>query len=106
PRNAFEALCTAIGTEGHLISGRHSWLLADPASFGEVMANLVEVQVAEHQKTTSTTRSTQIAELLRLTSVPNRRARALLREASALWLMSEPPPVLAADLALCHPRLK
>ena len=70
------------------------------------MGNLVEVQVAEHRKTTATTRSAQIAELLTSTSVPGRRARALLRHASPLWLMSEPPAVLAADLALCHPRLK
>ncbi len=69
PRNAFDALCTAVGTEGRLISGRHSWLLADPATFGEVMANLVEVQVAEHRKTTATSRSAQIAELLRSTSL-------------------------------------
>jgi UTP:GlnB (protein PII) uridylyltransferase len=29
-----------------------------------------------------------------------------LRDASPLWLMSEPPAILAGDLALCHPRLK
>ena len=34
------------------------------------MGNLVEVQVAEHRKTTATTRSAQIAELLRSTSLP------------------------------------
>ncbi|MDQ6697628.1 MAG: alpha/beta fold hydrolase [Actinomycetota bacterium] len=106
PRNAFDALCTAVGTEGRLISGRHSWLLADPATFGEVMGNLVEVQVAEHRKTTATSRSAQIAELLRSTSLSGRRARSLLRDASPLWLMSEPPLVLAGDLTLCHPRLK
>jgi pimeloyl-ACP methyl ester carboxylesterase/predicted amino acid-binding ACT domain protein len=106
PRVAFDALCTAVGTEGRFISGRHSWLLADPGAFGEVMRNLVEVQVAEHRHTTATTRAAQISELLELTSVPRRRARSLVREASPLWLMTESPVVLAGDLAMCHPTLK
>lgn len=106
PHAAFDALCAAVGTEGRIISGRHSWLLADPDSFGEVLGNVVEVQVSEHQATTATSRSTEIAGMLGSTSVPRRRARALLRDASPLWLMSEPPGVLAGDLALCHPRLK
>lgn len=106
PHAAFDALCTAVGTEGRIISGRHSWLLADPDSFGEVLGNVVEVQVSEHRATAARSRSTEIANLLGTTSVPRRRARALLREASPLWLMSEPPGVLAGDLALCHPRLK
>ena len=106
PHKAFDALCTAVGTEGRVISGRHSWLLADPDTFGEVMQNVVEVQVAEHRHTRTATRGDEIAELLRDTSVPRRRASALLRAASPLWLMSEPPNVLAGDLALCHPRLK
>lgn len=106
PRDAFDALCAAVGTEGRFISGRHSWLLADPGAFGEVMRNLVEVQVAEHRQSSATTRAAQIAELLQLTSVPARRARALVREASPLWLMTESPGVLAGDLAMCHPPLK
>ena len=106
PRHAFEALCSAVGTEGRVIGGRHSWLLADPATFEEVMGNVVEVQVAEHRRTAATTRSAAIAELLSSTSVSSRRARALVADASPLWLMSEQPSVLAGDLALCHPRLK
>ena len=43
PRASFDALCAAIGAEGEVISGRHSWLIADPDSFGEVMTNIVEV---------------------------------------------------------------
>jgi pimeloyl-ACP methyl ester carboxylesterase/glycine cleavage system regulatory protein len=106
PHAAFDALCAAVGTEGRTISGRHSWLLADPDSFGEVLGNVVEVQVSEHRATTAKSRSTEIADLLAATSLPPRRARALLRDASPLWLMSEPPGVLAGDLALCHPKLK
>jgi len=43
PRASFEALCRAVGTEGEVVDGTHSWLLADPAAFGEVMTNAVEV---------------------------------------------------------------
>ena len=43
PRESFDALCAAIGTSGEVVAGNHSWLLADPDSFGEVMTNIVEV---------------------------------------------------------------
>jgi pimeloyl-ACP methyl ester carboxylesterase len=43
PRASFDALCRAIGTEGEVIDGSHSWLLADPDTFGEVMTNAVAV---------------------------------------------------------------
>jgi pimeloyl-ACP methyl ester carboxylesterase len=43
PRASFDALCTAIGSQGEVISGNHSWLLADPEAFGEVMTNIVAV---------------------------------------------------------------
>lgn len=43
PRASFSALCEAIGQEGEVVSGNHSWLLADPDAFGEVMTNVVNV---------------------------------------------------------------
>jgi pimeloyl-ACP methyl ester carboxylesterase len=43
PRESFDALCTAIGASGEVVEGNHSWLLADPDSFGEVLTNVVEV---------------------------------------------------------------
>jgi pimeloyl-ACP methyl ester carboxylesterase len=43
PRASFDALCTAIGSEGEVVPGNHSWLLADPDAFGEVMTNVVAV---------------------------------------------------------------
>jgi pimeloyl-ACP methyl ester carboxylesterase len=43
PKTAFDALCTAIGKEGEVIRGNHSWLLADPDAFVEVITNDVEV---------------------------------------------------------------
>jgi pimeloyl-ACP methyl ester carboxylesterase len=51
PRASFDALCTAIGSEGEVLSGRHSWLLADPDAFGEVMTNVLSVaKLARHME--------------------------------------------------------
>ena len=105
PRAAFEALCSAVGTEGRVVSGRHSWLLTQPDSFDEVLSNIVEVRVNQHRTRTATSRASQVAEALETTNIPTVRARNLLRDASPLWLMSARPPVLAGDLALCHPKL-
>ncbi len=46
PRESFEALCVASGVEGTVVEGSHSWLLADPARFGEVITNDVTVAQA------------------------------------------------------------
>ncbi len=43
PKTAFDALCTAIGKEGAVVTGNHSWLLADPDAFVEVITNDIEV---------------------------------------------------------------
>lgn len=43
PRESFEALCVASGVQGTVVDGSHSWLLADPSAFGEVITNDVEV---------------------------------------------------------------
>jgi pimeloyl-ACP methyl ester carboxylesterase len=43
PRASFDALCAAIGSDGEIVSGNHSWLLADPDAFAEVMTNAVAV---------------------------------------------------------------
>lgn len=106
PQAAFEALCSAVGTEGRVLAGRHSWLLADPDSFDDVLANVVEVRVSEHQSSVATSRAAQVAEALADTALPSERARMLLRTAPPLWLMSAPPSVLAGDLALSHPKIE
>jgi pimeloyl-ACP methyl ester carboxylesterase len=105
PQAAFDALCSAVGTEGRTVSGRHSWLLADPDSFDDVLANVVEVRVAQHQVSSATSRAAWVSDALRGTTMPMRRARTLLRDAPPLWFMSAPPSVLAGDVALCHPKL-
>lgn len=43
PRESFEALCVAAGVQGTVVEGSHSWLLADPEQFGEVITNDVTV---------------------------------------------------------------
>jgi pimeloyl-ACP methyl ester carboxylesterase len=43
PKESFDALCNAIGQQGEVVSGNHSWLLADPDAFGEVMTNVISV---------------------------------------------------------------
>jgi pimeloyl-ACP methyl ester carboxylesterase len=43
PKPAFDAICAAIGLDGAVVSGNHSWLLADPDQFGEVMTNVIGV---------------------------------------------------------------
>jgi len=44
PSSSLESLRTALGNpEVHTVPGNHSWLLADPAGFGEVMTNIVGV---------------------------------------------------------------
>jgi len=43
-QDSFEAMCLALGSP-HVIAvpGTHSWLIADPDAFGEVMTNVLEV---------------------------------------------------------------
>jgi pimeloyl-ACP methyl ester carboxylesterase len=46
PRESFEALCVAVGAEGRVVEGSHSWLLADPDRFSEVITNDIEIAKA------------------------------------------------------------
>ena len=43
PKRSFAAMCAALGSDGEVIKGTHSWLLADPDAFGEVITNVVSV---------------------------------------------------------------
>jgi pimeloyl-ACP methyl ester carboxylesterase len=49
PRESFEALCVASGVEGTVVEGSHSWLLADPQRFGEVITNDVKIAQAARE---------------------------------------------------------
>jgi pimeloyl-ACP methyl ester carboxylesterase len=43
PKESFEAMCVAVGTAGTVVEGSHSWLLADPGHFVEVITNDLQV---------------------------------------------------------------
>lgn len=43
PEAAFVSLCDAIDTDGNTIDGGHSWLLADPENFGEILTNSLAI---------------------------------------------------------------
>lgn len=43
PHAAFDAMCRAIGADGEVVDGSHSWLLADPDAFGALLTNAVQV---------------------------------------------------------------
>ena len=42
-------MCVASGVEGTIVEGSHSWLLADPAKFGEIITNDVRVAKAARE---------------------------------------------------------
>lgn len=72
-RESFEALCVASGVEGTVVEGSHSWLLADPQRFGEVITNDVRVAQAARaleQKSPAAKRK----GLRRIQSLARRRA--------------------------------
>jgi pimeloyl-ACP methyl ester carboxylesterase/predicted amino acid-binding ACT domain protein len=105
PLGSFDALCTAIGTEGTVLRGGHSWLLADPRALSKVLDNVVQVQVAAQEEASAGSNLAELRTLLRRTSIPRTVTSQLLAAAAPLWTISEQPAVLAADLALCHPPL-
>lgn len=71
PRESFEALCVAAGVEGTVVEGSHSWLLADPDRFGEVMTNVLQVANAARELERL---SEQVAE-----AAPPSRVRRIFR---------------------------
>ncbi len=105
PLGSFDALCTAVGAEGTVLRGGHSWLLADPKALSKVVDNVVQIQLAEHEATTAGTNTAELRQLLGRTTIPSGVINQLLEAATPLWMISARPSVLAADLALCHPAL-
>jgi pimeloyl-ACP methyl ester carboxylesterase len=71
PRESFEALCVASGVEGTVVEGSHSWLLAEPARFGEVITNDLRVAKAARELEQQA-RPTKRRGLRRVTSLTSR----------------------------------
>ena len=106
PMSAFDTFCSTFGAEGQVVRGGHSWLLASPDAFGDVLDNMIHVQAAQHRAETTTATTAKLREILAGTSLTAPAVSRLLKGVSPLWLLSAPPSVLAADLTLCHPRPK
>ena len=106
PLSAFDTFCSTFGTAGHVVHGGHSWLLANPEVFGEVLDNVVHVQGSERGARAATAGVAELRSLLEPTSMPKAVITRLLDGVSPLWVLSEPPEVLAADLVLCHPNVR
>jgi pimeloyl-ACP methyl ester carboxylesterase len=57
PRASFDALCEALGDPSAItVPGNHSWLIADPDAFAEVMTNVIgldapDVDAVSHEGT-------------------------------------------------------
>ena len=104
--SAFDTFCSTFGSDGQVVTGGHSWLLARPDVFGQVLENVVQIQKTQHYEQVATASTHRLRTLLRETTLPSAVTRRLLEGASPLWVLSAPPAVLAGDLALCHPRLR
>ena len=82
PRESFEALCIASGVEGTVVEGSHSWLLADPQKFGEVITNDVRVAQAARELDKAAPEGKRKG-LRRVQSLAPRRARPAAPPAAA-----------------------
>lgn len=54
PMSAFDTFCSTFGAEGQVVRGGHSWLLASPDAFGDVLDNMIHVQAVQHRAETTT----------------------------------------------------
>ena len=74
PRESFEAMCVASGVEGTVVDGSHSWLLADPDQFGEIITNDVKVAQAARELELQATEPAKRKGLRRVQSLTRRRS--------------------------------
>ena len=82
PMSCFDALCAAIGTDGTVLRGGHSWLLANPRALSAVLENVVRVQAADHS--TEGLRATTVRRNVLGSSIGRATARTSAA-ASAGW---------------------
>lgn len=74
PRESFEAMCVASGVEGTVVDGSHSWLLADPAQFGEIITNDVKVAQAARELEQQAAEPSKRKGVRRVQSLSRRRS--------------------------------
>lgn len=106
PRSAFDTFCSTFGAESEMVTGGHSWLLANPDAFGQVLDNVLHVQNEQHRERSASTGVTQLAKHLQSTTVPAATVERLLADVSPMWVLSAAPPTLASDITLCYPPLE
>lgn len=106
PLSAFDTFCSTFGADSEMVAGGHSWLLANPDAFGQVLENVLHVQNEQHGVQTAASQIAQLREHLIPTTVPKAAVENLMADVSPLWALSAPPIVLAADLSLCYPELE
>ena len=75
PKESFEAMCTAVGTIGTVVEGSHSWLLADPGHFVEVITNDLQVAQRARQMEAESTQADGVTGPLRRLLGRSRRPR-------------------------------
>jgi pimeloyl-ACP methyl ester carboxylesterase len=81
PKESFEAMCTAVGTPGTVVQGSHSWLLADPGQFVEVITNDLQVaRMARELEAESRAADEEAGPLRRLLGRARRRGPSSLPE--------------------------
>jgi pimeloyl-ACP methyl ester carboxylesterase len=82
PRESFEALCVASGVEGTVVDGSHSWLLADPEQFGEIITNDMRVAKAARELEAAAAKAAEVRPKgLRRVTTLRKRADADQRSA-------------------------
>ena len=112
PMAAFDTFCSAFGTEGHVVSGGHSWLLANPDVFGEVLDNVIHVEGREHGARAATTSVDEVRRLLAAdlpaaddgTSAVGRRVTVVGAQRGARRAGRRPRPVPPASAPRRGPR--
>ena len=100
PKESFEAMCVAVGAEGRVIDGSHSWLLADPDAFGEVITNDLEVaklarelEAAGPPRRRLFRRRPKARELPSLTDAGSARRRATAASSRPVSILRRHPPL-------------
>jgi pimeloyl-ACP methyl ester carboxylesterase len=83
PKESFEAMCLAVGTSGTVVEGSHSWLLADPGRFVEVITNDLHVAKLARQMEAESREAEESRPLRRLLGRSRRKGPQTLRRLDA-----------------------
>ena len=76
PMSAFDTFCSTFGSDGQVVTGGHSWLLARPDVFGQVLENVVQIQKTQHYEQVATASTTRLHALLAGDDAARRRSPA------------------------------